>query len=85
MSDMTEEQEQAILRKFATTYRTDVPKWTDHRWIDPELLAGMTPVEALVILQDESYALLRGLPDGGPVVSRAWELLWEIAEDLEKS
>jgi hypothetical protein len=73
------EQAEAILRKYATTYQADCS-----RYIAPEVLAKMTALEALVILEDESYALYSGSSGGGPVAEHAWDLLWELAKAAEK-
>lgn len=47
----------------------------------PELLAQMTPVEAMVILEYESQALYDGSAvRSNPAVGHAWEVMWTLAE-----
>jgi hypothetical protein len=63
------------LRKYRAGYLSHHPDAPG-----PELLAQMTPLEAMVILEDESRALYDGSSGGGPAAGRAWEVMWALAE-----
>lgn len=65
-----------ILRKYRAGYLSGHPEAPG-----PELLAEMTPLEAMVILGDESHALYDGSSGGGPAAEHAWEVMWALAEE----
>jgi hypothetical protein len=78
MSERRPDDEEAkrVLRKYRAGYLAHHPEAPG-----PELLAQMTPLEAMVILEDESHALYDGSSGGGPAANHAWEVLWVLAEE----
>jgi len=72
----TDQERQDILRKYHAGYLSHHPDAPT-----PEMLQPMTALEAMVILEDESYGLYSGGSGGGPAAEHAWELMWKLAEE----